>query len=289
MLSVVQTRPPLNPIAILHITFIQATLYGCCDFLAQSILIYRCWIVWGCNIRVVILPSILASVFLVMWLTATGVVSVGQHMLVTPLWGYWISLASGAMSMAVNALVTCLIVFKIFKVYQEVKSASDDQGLGTTGGSKIRTVMFIVIESGMVLFSIQLVRVVATILLTTETGENAFTMTIPIHQMLNVITTSVTGITPTIILVRVSMGLSFHDQESMIESAIGSLHFVANNPNSISETEMEDVGIVNREDDIGVRQSDDIEMVAETGDVGIVDKDDDIGIQKSDDIEMVDR
>ncbi|KAF8797434.1 hypothetical protein BYT27DRAFT_7204608 [Phlegmacium glaucopus] len=77
------------------------------------------------------------------------------------------------------------------------------------------------------------------------------------------------------------MGLSFHDQESMIESTIGSLHFVASNPNSISETEMEDVGIVNRDEDIG--------MVADTGDVGIVNRDDDIGVQQSDDIEMVDR
>ncbi|KAF8815191.1 hypothetical protein BYT27DRAFT_7196956 [Phlegmacium glaucopus] len=55
-------------------------------------------------------------------------------------------------------------------------------------------------------------------------------------------------------MVRVSMGLCFrvHDKESMIdsESSIGNLCFAANNPKSISETETEDVGIVNRDDDI---------------------------------------
>jgi hypothetical protein len=63
-------------------TIIQATASGCCDFLAQCILvrinyctyhlfyspkslkIYRCWIVWGQNIYVVIFPSILAIGYL---------------------------------------------------------------------------------------------------------------------------------------------------------------------------------------------------------------------------------
>ncbi|KAF8797765.1 hypothetical protein BYT27DRAFT_7246945 [Phlegmacium glaucopus] len=237
-----------NPTASLHLSFIQGAVSGCCDFIAQFILIYRCWIVWGCNIPVVILPSVLAFVFLVIWLAGNGSQIILSGQLVQPHWAQGMILAAVAVSMTVNALVTCLIVSKILKMYHEVKSAlgSDDQGLGATGGSKIRTAIFIVIESGM-------------------------------------------GITPTIILVRLSMGLSFHDQESMIESSTGSLHFATNNPNSISEMETEDVGIVNRDDDIGVGQSDDIEMVAETEDVGIVDRDDVIGVQQSDDIEMVDR
>ncbi|KAF8811378.1 hypothetical protein BYT27DRAFT_7070094, partial [Phlegmacium glaucopus] len=186
--------------------------------------IYRCWIVWGCNIHVVILPSILAFVFLAATSSSRSILS-GQ--VVQSDWGHWMTLAGVAVSMTVNALVTFLIVFKIFKVYHEVKSATDDKILGGTGGSKIRTVIFIVIESGMVLFSIQLARLVATIFLTTDAGLDSFYIIISIHQMLN-------GITPTIILVRASMGLSFHDKESMIESSIGSLHFATNNPDSIS-------------------------------------------------------
>jgi len=53
------------------ITTTQFTLFAFCDFIAQSILIYRCWIVWGQNIRVVIVPSILAFAFLA---TCSGLV-----------------------------------------------------------------------------------------------------------------------------------------------------------------------------------------------------------------------
>ena len=70
---------------LFHTTIIQTIASGCCDFLAQFILvrinhfvpasvicfidvniqkIYRCWIVWGKDIRVAIIPSILAVAYL---------------------------------------------------------------------------------------------------------------------------------------------------------------------------------------------------------------------------------
>ncbi|KAF8811341.1 hypothetical protein BYT27DRAFT_7240456 [Phlegmacium glaucopus] len=247
------THIPWNPTVFHYLGFMQNTVSGCCDFIAQFILIYRCWIVWGYNIRAVILPSILAFTYLVIWLAGSGSEHIFSSQFVQPPWGYWMILAAIVMSITVNALVTSLIVFKIFKVYHEIKLASGDQGSGATGGSKIRTVMFIIIESGMLLLSSQLARVVVTLLLPTDAATKAFYIVASIQEMLN-------GITPTIILVRVSMGLSFHDKESMIESTIGTLRFAANNPKSISETETEDVAIVNRDDDIGVPQSEDIEM-----------------------------
>jgi TRAP-type mannitol/chloroaromatic compound transport system permease small subunit len=67
--------------------------------------------------------------------------------------------------MAVNALMTGLIVFKILKVFLEFKPTSVERTLGSlssTGGSKLRHIIFIIIESGMALFAIQLVRVVLT-------------------------------------------------------------------------------------------------------------------------------
>ena len=54
--------------------------------------------------------------------------------------------------MTVNTLMTGLIVFRILKVFQEVKSASG----AITGRSTLHHVIFILIESGMALFSIQL-------------------------------------------------------------------------------------------------------------------------------------
>ena len=65
-----------------HLVMIQGTLFACCDMIAQLILvrttadvhhliyslkpskIYRCWIVWGRSIRVVIVPSVLVFAFL---------------------------------------------------------------------------------------------------------------------------------------------------------------------------------------------------------------------------------
>ena len=58
-------------------------------------------------------------------------------------------------SLAVNVLATGLIVFKIFKVYWEVKPLYD-QPFGRTGGSKLRPLIFIIIESDLALFSIRL-------------------------------------------------------------------------------------------------------------------------------------
>jgi hypothetical protein len=92
-------------------------------------------------------------------------------------------ITSFALSMAVNAMMTTSIVIKILKVFLEVKA--------TTGGTKLRSVIFIIIESGMALFAIQLVRVVLSCLPFTLSTCLAFNLTIGINQMLNVIIISV--------------------------------------------------------------------------------------------------
>ena len=81
---------------------------------------------------------------------------------VVPEWGYIMGLTSIAMSLSVNALVTGLIVFKISKVYWEVKPLYDQPDL-STGGSKLRPIIFIIIESGLALFCIQLAWLVLNI------------------------------------------------------------------------------------------------------------------------------
>ena len=62
-------------------------------------------------------------------------------------------------SMAVNTLVTGMIVFRILKATAGVRPTSIEQTLGSSGGTKFRRIMFIIIESGMALLAIQLVRV----------------------------------------------------------------------------------------------------------------------------------
>ena len=72
-------------------------------------------------------------------------------------------------------------------MFQEVKTGTaDDQILGVTGGSTLRRVIFIIIESGMALFSIQLARLVVTIV-DNDAAYDANFLIGSIHEMLNVI------------------------------------------------------------------------------------------------------
>ena len=163
---------------------------------------------YGQNTRVIIVPSILAFAFLgpsfyldsladldllplVMWMAGNGAVFIVQNHVYETVWGGRLVLTSLTTSMTVNALVTGLIVFKIFKVFREVKSVttSEDKSLGITHGNKLRSVIFIIIESGMVLFAVQLARVVITTQLRAMTDATyyAFQFIVAIHEMVNVI------------------------------------------------------------------------------------------------------
>ena len=94
-------------------------------------------------------------------------------------------------SMTVNALVTGMIVFRILKVTEAMPSTSVERTLNSTGGNKFRHIMFIVIESGMALFAIQLVRVVLLFIsMQVELGpfyKAANDIVFAINEMLNVI------------------------------------------------------------------------------------------------------
>ena len=98
-----------------------------------------------------------------------------------------------SLSMAVNTLVTGLIVYKILKVFLEIKASvtmvERTFKLGST--TKLRHVICVIIESGMALFAIQLVRVVLFILayqgMPSYNSQNSLYLVIDIHQMFNVI------------------------------------------------------------------------------------------------------
>ena len=90
-----------------------------------------------------------------------------------------------ALSMTVNALVMGLIVFRIVKVFREVNPTSDERNLGVTHGSKLRSMIFVLIESGMILFSIQLVRLVVGH--PANAVPRAYCLFVAIHEMFNVI------------------------------------------------------------------------------------------------------
>ena len=72
-----------------------------------------------------------------------------------------------------------------------VKPTSIERTLGSTGGNKFRHILFIIIESAMALFAIQLVRVVLGVAPWSAGQESSIIPSsdcvIVIHQMLNVI------------------------------------------------------------------------------------------------------
>ena len=87
--------------------------------------------------------------------------------------------------MTVNALVTGLIIFRILKGLKDVQ-ASSVQNLSFNVGRAPRAVIFILFASGIVLFSLQLTRLLLTFV-ATDAGDDAFELIAGIQQMLNVI------------------------------------------------------------------------------------------------------
>ena len=171
----------------------------------KSSKIYRCWIVWGKNIRVAIIPLFLAIAYLgqssyphlisrFQFIASSSLARVtwrndictrpnfdcclGSTMIITSL----------ATSMAVNALGDGLDILKVFldvnPTFEELRIK-----LGSNGGTKLRHIIFVIIESGMLLFAIQLIRVVLYILSNYDVSPSDYI--IVINQMFNVIIRSV--------------------------------------------------------------------------------------------------
>ena len=129
---------------------------------------------------------------LAIWVVSQGAAFIQDQQILEYGWGVQLIITSLATSMIVNALATGLIVLRIFKVFQEVK-CTQTLTLGAAGGSKLRTIIFILIESGMTLFAIQLARTVVTILNDNLTSwdlalRGGGQIIIGVHQQLNVIT-----------------------------------------------------------------------------------------------------
>ena len=132
-----------------------------------------------------------------MWTASLCVQFTVKNTINTTYWSDILLIASLTASMTVNALVTSLIVFRIFKVFRNSRglATSDEKSLGVTGGGKLRSVIFIIIESGMALFAIQLGRLVISAIVmqsnTEDAAYNAFQLIASMHEMLNVVISSV--------------------------------------------------------------------------------------------------
>ena len=162
-------------------------LYRDCSFIL-SIRILR-----SVNLSLFVL-LILIHCLLGIWITASTTPYITGKLFYGATWSDILGLTGIALSMTVNALVVGLIVFRILKVFRNVNPASDKRILGPTSESKLRSMIFVLVESGMILFSIQLVRLVVANLndwASSPAVIKAYILVVVVHEMLNVIIISI--------------------------------------------------------------------------------------------------
>ncbi|KAF8808261.1 hypothetical protein BYT27DRAFT_7337858 [Phlegmacium glaucopus] len=198
----------------------------------HSILIYRCWIVWGRRTSVIIIPLLLALAALG---TSLSQIGFGQ-----------------ALYLAIDGLVMGLIILKIVMVYLGVRPVMAHSGRE----NKFRPlvfILFILVESGSVIFVTRL----CSIILSFEVVHSAETLLAEKFFVAILTQVPLNGIIPTIILVREALGMSYSDVTPSSQT-IESLHFADNDDtsgNSNQEVEPLDAQASDAQDIVEVNRS----------------------------------
>ncbi|KAF8881479.1 hypothetical protein BD779DRAFT_1675423 [Infundibulicybe gibba] len=173
-------------------------IFAIIDYLSQMILVCRCWIVWDKRWAVVAVPGFLAFITLGGGFALFGLLN-------SPLWGAAgdpekvarIFRSTGAVknsiSLVANALTTSLIVTKILLTSREVSPT-----LGSNSHPSLRLVTATLIESGLLMFSFQVVYVVL------------FSLQHPATDIIAGPIIQIYGITPTLLNIRVVMGSAYN-------------------------------------------------------------------------------
>ncbi|KAG2072813.1 hypothetical protein BDR04DRAFT_1095986 [Suillus decipiens] len=172
------------------------------DLVGDLVLIYRCWMLWGKNYHVVILPLLssfagFACIMEVLHLViVTDPTASAPPPVTVPL-----GLAGYILPLATNVIVTSLIVYRIWISSHVVKQSPVVIGQGASNRA-----MMLIIESGALYLMAQLVFVVL------------FAIQHPAIGIVAVIATQIYGIAPTLIIIRVSMGISSEHTTKAITS-----------------------------------------------------------------------
>ncbi|KAF8808532.1 hypothetical protein BYT27DRAFT_7210776 [Phlegmacium glaucopus] len=199
-----------------RLNIITSALYSFIDFIAQGVLIYRCWVVWNRQVLVIVVPFILSIISLVGELV---ILAKTQQFADPPAWFTPIGILSFSLSLAVNAIFTGLLVFKIVKSSLAFRRSGARNPLAK---NDLLPLISILIESGVVLFVVELLWVV---LFSLESNE-FYLLGGPIAMTY--------GIIPTMIVVRVGMGNPKNHQTSSLESNMQFAMADENSPTKIS-------------------------------------------------------
>ncbi|RPD61380.1 hypothetical protein L227DRAFT_500506 [Lentinus tigrinus ALCF2SS1-6] len=170
-------------------------LVSLCDLFGDFILLYRCWIVWERNYWVIILPALTAVAgFACIMEVAHIVVTLDHTAPVAPTALVPLGIAGYSLPLATNVIATTLIVSKLWWI---LRKAAQETLTGPFGaGRTIKNAVTIVIESGLLYLVAQLVLVVL------------FSLGHPAQAIIVPTTVQIYGIAPTLIIIRVALGIS---------------------------------------------------------------------------------
>ncbi|KAL4066920.1 hypothetical protein V8B97DRAFT_1917119 [Scleroderma yunnanense] len=175
------------------------------DFLGDLVLIYRCWMLYGKNPIVVVVPFLAALAGLACIAgVAHFVISVTPTSPAPPHAIVPLGLAGYSLPLCTNILVTALIVYRIWYTSSTLPNSPQFVAQGAS-----RRAMMLIIESGFIYLLIQLVYVIL------------FAMEHPGQAIAGVMAVQIYGIAPTLILIRVGLGISSeHGSNTMVSTRI---------------------------------------------------------------------
>jgi len=171
----------------------NTAMYCAITFIAQGILIYRCWLMWGRRLLVISVPFVLA------WLSfATSLAMIGA--LVEPSaalripnastgWYQPVGTAAFSASISVNAIVATLLAIKIYQLQRQAEQALTVQKRKV---HPVRAMISIFNDSGMLMLGCQ----IAWLVLFRRNNVGFYLVRGPIVMIY--------GLTPTLIFQRVT-------------------------------------------------------------------------------------
>jgi len=201
-------------LAVVWMTVANNAVYIAIDFISQLILFYRCWIMWH-KLYIMVVPCILSLAFLVAALTTLGfqIKDIADNLPV-PDWYPSAVTAFFFLSLGVNTLVTGLIVYKIITVYNDIRGFNISNAMQPSahgsGQRDLYPLISILIESGLITFVGQLTQSIMY-----KSAPTAFPLVGGCVVMLY-------GISTTVVLVRVEMGISYDHTTSRTVNTMNS-------------------------------------------------------------------
>jgi len=165
------------------------------DFIGQLIIIVRCWLLWDKNYWVTIVPSLCALAGLGCILGIPPILlNLDPNAPVAPKSLVPLGQAGYILPLCANVMVTMLICLRIW--YLSPRKKANMASARIPSGSGLAAIN-IVVESGMLYLAAQLTYTVL------------FTMGHPAQAIAALMAVQIYGIAPTLIVIRVSLGLSY--------------------------------------------------------------------------------